>query len=142
MRMFKRLRAEPASIRVFPLLSRLGATARPPKARTGLSTTATDPCVARGNAVRKGLSGTSGWVAASVAILLSGCATHTLTRSCLTAAQYEQMKGAEPAKVHDKLTGQADADIRPITGSAIELRSWGEAELGLLSICASDPNKP
>jgi hypothetical protein len=68
---------------------------------------------------------------------LSGCAHLPPTRACLTQQQYQQMKDSEPPRVHDKLTGKADEDIRPIAGSNLKLRSWGESLLDLLSICAS-----
>ena len=75
--------------------------------------------------------------AAILALALAGCThTQTLTRSCLTPEQYAKLEQAEPAKVHGKLTGQADADIRPIAGSAYELRAWGHMLLGALRVCA------
>ena len=76
------------------------------------------------------------------ALALTGCAhTSYLTRSCLTQEQYNQLAQSEPSKVHDKLTGQADKDIRPITGSALELRAWGETLLGTLKVCAQPNSK-
>ena len=72
-------------------------------------------------------------------ISLAACATTPLTRSCLTPAQYKQIHDSEPPKVHGRLTGKADEDIRVIAGSALELRSWGETELSLLEICSREP---
>jgi hypothetical protein len=68
---------------------------------------------------------------------LSGCAPHIryVSTPCLTQQQLDQQKQAEPPKIHDKLTGRADQDIRPIAGSAIRLRAWGEGMLGILEGC-------
>lgn len=71
---------------------------------------------------------------------LSACATPTITRSCLTREQYEQLKTSEPPHVKSKLTGKADEDVRPLAGSALELRAWGHALLDTLRICSE--NKP
>lgn len=81
-------------------------------------------------------------VAAALAIApaLSGCAllkerVRYVTVFCVTPEQYEQMRKAEPPKVHDHLTGDADKDIRPIAGSAIRLRAWGDGLLEILGGC-------
>jgi hypothetical protein len=72
-----------------------------------------------------------------LALALSACAgPQYLTRSCISAEQYERLKAAEPPKVHSKLTGKADEDTRPLAGSALELRSWGHVLLDTLQTCA------
>jgi hypothetical protein len=71
----------------------------------------------------------------TVLLTLSGC-THTIVRDCLTKEQYEQLKSQEPPKVRDKLTGKADEDIRPITGSNLLLRSYSHTLLDALKVCS------
>lgn len=68
-------------------------------------------------------------------ITLSGCA-HTITVSCLTRKQYEDLKAQQPGKIHGKLTGKADEDIRPVAGSALRLRAYSDTLLGVLEVCA------
>ena len=70
-------------------------------------------------------------------IALSGCAhsPRYVTVPCVTPEQFEQLKKAEPPKVGDTLTGQADSDIRIVGGSAIRLRGWGTGLLGVLEGC-------
>lgn len=80
------------------------------------------------------------------ALALSGCGlahpkTVYLTRNCVTKQEYEKFAKGEPPKVHDQLTGQGDADTRPLAGSALELRGWGHAMLETLHICSeTDPH--
>jgi hypothetical protein len=70
------------------------------------------------------------------ALALTGCAhTRYVTVHCLTPAQLEQLKAAEPPKVSDKLTGKADEDIRTVAGSALRLRSYAHGLLGVLDGC-------
>lgn len=71
-----------------------------------------------------------------IALALAGCAhTRYVTVPCVTQEQVDGFKAAEPPKIHDKLTGKADEDIRPIAGSNVRLRSWGEGMLGVLGGC-------
>jgi hypothetical protein len=75
------------------------------------------------------------------ALALSGCATTRYAPvHCITQQQYEELRKAEPPKVGDQLSGQADKDIRIVAGSAIRLRSWGEGVLGVLGGCV-EPSK-
>ncbi len=69
-------------------------------------------------------------------IVLSGCATKFVRVPCLTKEQYEERVKAEPEKVGGQLTGKADQDIKPIAGSAVELRAWGRGNLDILGGCA------
>lgn len=73
---------------------------------------------------------------ALVALALAGCAHQPLVTSCITPQQYEQLKASEPPKIKSRLHGKADEDIRIVTGSALELRSWGETLLDTLKICS------
>lgn len=68
-------------------------------------------------------------------ILLSGCA-HAPMTSCITKEQLAELEAQEPPRVHDRLTGEADKDIRPITGSNLLLRQWGQNVLDALRVCA------
>jgi hypothetical protein len=75
-----------------------------------------------------------------IALALTGCATtRYVTVSCVTRQQYSELQRAEPPKVGDKLTGQADSDIRIVAGSAIRLRAWGDGLLGVLEGCQEPP---
>lgn len=81
-----------------------------------------------------------------LALTLGGCGvlqhpkTVYLTRNCITQEEYEKLRDGEPPKVHDKLTGQGDADTRPLAGSSLELRGWGHAMLETLHVCADAPD--
>ena len=69
-------------------------------------------------------------------VALSGCqSTRYVTRPCVSAEQLAELKSQEPPKVADKLTGQADADIRVVAGSALRLRGWGHNLLDVLKVC-------
>jgi hypothetical protein len=70
------------------------------------------------------------------ALALTGCATTQPVRYtpvyCLSSGT---QLPAEPPKVHDQLTGQADKDAGILAGSAIRLRAWGEALNHILEGC-------
>ena len=72
---------------------------------------------------------------------LAGCAPHPrfVQTYCLTSAQLEQLKSAEPGKIHNQLNGDAAHDVGPLAGSAIRLRAWGEGMLVVLGGCV-EPN--
>jgi hypothetical protein len=57
----------------------------------------------------------------------------------LDRTQFNQLKDAEPGKIHNQLNGDAAHDVGPLAGSAIRLRSWGEGLLTVLGGCI-DPN--
>lgn len=73
---------------------------------------------------------------------LAGCQKNTrpetryVTVSCLSQAQLDQLKDAEPTRVGSVLTGQAQEDAKTIADSAIRLRSWGHGLMGVLEGCA------
>jgi hypothetical protein len=84
---------------------------------------------------------TRAW-AASALLALTGCATpqtRYVSTYCLTRTQFNQLKDAEPGKIHNQLNGDAAHDVGPLAGSAIRLRSWGEGLLTVLGGCI-DPN--
>lgn len=69
-------------------------------------------------------------------VTLGGCTTTRYVRTpCLSQEQLEQQRQAEPPKIHDKLTGRADQDIRTIAGNNIRLRAWGEGLMTILGGC-------
>lgn len=69
-------------------------------------------------------------------VMLAGCTTtRYVPVKCITAEQYKQFEQAEPPKVSDQLTGNAEQDIKPIAGSAVRLRAWGKGMLGVLGGC-------
>ena len=71
------------------------------------------------------------------ALLLSGCqTTRYIPIKCISPEQLEQQRQAEPPKVHDKLTGKADEDVRTIAGSNVRLRAYSHGLLGILEGCA------
>jgi hypothetical protein len=70
---------------------------------------------------------------------LTGCATTRYsTNYCLT---HDQALPAEPPKVKDQLTGQADRDLEIVAGSAIRLRAWGEGLRTILDGCREPASK-
>lgn len=70
---------------------------------------------------------------ALAAFALSGCATtRYVAVHCLA---HDQQLPAEPPKVKDKLTGQADKDLTIVAGSAVRLRAWGEGLNTILEGC-------
>lgn len=70
------------------------------------------------------------------ALALAGCQTIEVPVPCLTQEQLAEREAAEPEKVGDQLTGQADEDLRVVAGSAVRLRSWGRGNLDLVRACA------
>jgi hypothetical protein len=73
-------------------------------------------------------------------LALTGCVhTRFVSTYCVSPSQFDELRKAEPPKVGDKLTGQADSDIRIVAGSAIRLRGWGEGLLGILEGCTEPP---
>ncbi len=81
----------------------------------------------------KGLNARKGIVI--VLLALSGCATtRTITVPCVAK---DQAIPAEPPKVHDKLTGKADEDLRTVAGSALRLRAWGQGLSEIIEGCRS-----
>lgn len=71
---------------------------------------------------------------ALMALALVGCAppVRYISTPCLTK---DQAIPAEPPKVHDQLTGEADKDLRIVAGSNIRLRAWGEGLNHILEGC-------
>lgn len=71
-------------------------------------------------------------------LALSGCAPHVryISTPCLNSEQVQKLRDAEPPRVHEKLTGRADEDLRTVSGSALRLRSWGEGLLDVIEGCA------
>lgn len=75
-------------------------------------------------------------VALLAAIALTGCAhTRYAVTYCVTPAQYQQLKAAEPKRVGLSLTGQAQDDFKAAAGSAIALRAYADDLLGVIGGC-------
>jgi hypothetical protein len=76
----------------------------------------------------------------AAALALSGCATtRYVTVACIDQPQLQRLKDAEPPRVGDRLTGQAQDDFKIAAGSAVELRSWGEGLISVLVGCQEPP---
>jgi hypothetical protein len=72
----------------------------------------------------------------AAALALSGCATtRYVTVACIDQPQLQRLKDAEPPRVGDRLTGQAQDDFKIAAGSAVELRSYSHGLLGVLEGC-------
>jgi hypothetical protein len=71
----------------------------------------------------------------TVLLLTSGCATTQTRYTTVYCLSHDQQLPAEPPKIHDKLTGDADKDAGIIAGSAIRLRAWGEGLQSILNGC-------
>lgn len=54
---------------------------------------------------------------------------------CVTADQYRQLVDAQPKKVGDRLTGQAQDDFKIVAGSAIALRVYSDGLLEVIGNC-------
>jgi hypothetical protein len=66
-----------------------------------------------------------------LAIALAGCQT---TRTVIVPCVKGELP-AEPPKVADKLTGNAERDIGIVAGSALRLRAYGGELRSLLEAC-------
>lgn len=72
-------------------------------------------------------------LAIATLLALAGCATtRYITVPCITK---DQVLPSKPDKIHDKLNGQADHDIKPIAGRLIRVEAWGDGLLGILEGC-------
>jgi hypothetical protein len=76
------------------------------------------------------------------ALALSACAPHPRYTPiyCVTPGQLQRLKDAEPPRVGDRLTGQAQDDFKIAAGSALELRAYSHGLLGVLEGCV-EPSK-
>lgn len=71
------------------------------------------------------------------ALALAGCqTTRTITTTCVTEAQVQQLRDAMPPSVRQRLTGKADEDLRIIAASAARLRVYASGLLELLDSCS------
>lgn len=72
----------------------------------------------------------------ALGLTLAACTTTRYVKvPCLTPEQFEERQKAEPKRVGDELTGDAQKDVRIIGGSAKELRAWGVGNLTILGGC-------
>lgn len=71
------------------------------------------------------------WLTAAPA--LAGCTTtRYIATPCIA---HDQQLPAEPPKVGDQLTGQAQRDFQIVAGSAARLRAWGSSLNDILESC-------
>jgi hypothetical protein len=77
-----------------------------------------------------------------IALALNGCAilphrtvTRYITTACVTPQQYETLKAQEPPKIHDRMTGDEDHDIKILAGSLIRVRAYSDGLLEVLGGC-------
>lgn len=74
-------------------------------------------------------------------LLLAGCGifqkpeTRYVHVYCVTAEQYKKLVDAQPKKVGDRLTGQAQDDFKLVAGSAVALRYYSDGLLEVLGNC-------
>lgn len=93
------------------------------------------------------------WAAIIFALLfLSGCAspavapTRVVTSTekvlvkvpCVTNAQVKAQADAEPPHVASQTNGKAAHDLMVVAPNAMDLRTWGEKLLAILTACAAD----
>lgn len=77
----------------------------------------------------------------AISFFLSSCAlfkqgeTRYVPVYCVTAEQYKQLVDAQPKKVGDRLTGQAQDDFKIVAGSAIALRVYSDGLLEVIGNC-------
>ena len=73
------------------------------------------------------------FLALALLATLSACqTTRYVTVPCISK---DQQLPAEPEKVADRLTGDAEQDVKTIAGSAVRLRAWGQGLHSVLEGC-------
>jgi hypothetical protein len=74
---------------------------------------------------------------AAACLALSACVppVRYATIYCVTPPQFQKLKDAEPPKVGNQLTGQAQDDIKIIAGNDVELRQYSGDLLNVLGGC-------
>jgi hypothetical protein len=75
-------------------------------------------------------------------LLLAGCGqAHIETRIqrvyCVTPEQYRKLVNAEPEKIGNKLTGQAQDDFKLSASQNVALRSYADGLLEVIGNCMS-----
>lgn len=81
-------------------------------------------------------------IAALLALLLAGCSALRAPAPVMIPVPTPCVTGDlpdEPRRIQGELTGNSGLDIGIIAGSAIELRAWGQAMLGMLRACQAPP---
>ena len=71
------------------------------------------------------------------ALALSGCVTKReyIPTYCISAEQLAELRAQRPQAIRDKLTGEADKDIRTVTGKLVRVQAWGDGLLDVLGSC-------
>ena len=57
--------------------------------------------------------------------------------ACVTKEQVEEFRKAKPGAIRDQLTGEADKDLRLVTGKLIRVEAWGDGLLDVLGNCST-----
>ncbi len=79
----------------------------------------------------------------ALAVVLAGCQTvRYVPTYCVTKEQLEKLRADKPGKVRGQLTGEADEDLKKITGRLIRVEAWGDGLLTVLGGCASPDRIP
>lgn len=72
------------------------------------------------------------------ALALSACAgPHYLTKACISKEQLAELEHQAPPKVKDKLTGDAQKDVKILAGNLIRRGAYEQLLLDSLRVCAS-----
>lgn len=72
-------------------------------------------------------------IALALAASLAGCTTTRYVQTYCIGK--DQALPDEPERVHNKLTGKADEDVKIVAGSAIRLRAYGQGLRGIIEGC-------
>jgi hypothetical protein len=69
-------------------------------------------------------------------LILSGCVTTKYVQTyCVTAEQLAELRAQRPQAIRDQLTGDADKDLRLVTGKLVRVQAWGDGLLDVLGAC-------
>jgi hypothetical protein len=69
-------------------------------------------------------------------LILSGCVTTKYVPTyCITAEQLAELRAQRPQAIRDQLTGDADKDLRLVTGKLVRVQAWGDGLLDVLGAC-------
>jgi hypothetical protein len=69
-------------------------------------------------------------------LILSGCVTTKYVQTyCISAEQLAELRAQRPQAIRDQLTGDADKDLRLVTGKLVRVQAWGDGLLDVLGAC-------
>ena len=61
---------------------------------------------------------------------------------CVTPEQYKKLVDAEPGKVGNTLTGNAQKDFKIVAGQDVLLRQYADGLLSVIGGCIGQPQQP